>query len=83
MGLHMTDFLYARPSFVGGMGRAFDLGGTMMEFNRSRSGEYADTVALRMDWGVVMDDLRQAVAQCAAAMTPEQRARLARSHGTQ
>jgi len=44
-----------------GMMRVLDLGDTMTEFNRSLSDNQADALALRQDWNVVGDDLREAL----------------------
>lgn len=59
----VTDYLYARPSFLEGMGRIFDFGGTMTVFNTSRTPEEADVRALGDDWRTVGADLRAAVEQ--------------------
>lgn len=66
----MTDFLFARPSFVEGMGRAIDLGGTLTEYNQSLDGAQADALALRMDWMTVGDDVRRAMAEFRAQYGP-------------
>jgi hypothetical protein len=48
-----TDFLYAKPSFLGGMGSAMDLGATLVgEYNRSATPSLADYRALRSDWAI-------------------------------
>jgi hypothetical protein len=52
-----TDFLFATPSFMGGVATAFDLGATLVEYNQSRSSQEADMRALRADWAAVCDDL--------------------------
>ena len=59
----MSDFLFARPSFIAGLGTAIDLGGTMEIFNESPSPEEADFLALRNDWCTVGKDIRNAMAQ--------------------
>jgi len=56
-----TDFLFATPSFLIGAGSIFNLAGNYFEFNRSYSGEVADTMALQSDWEMVGNDLRQAL----------------------
>jgi len=48
-----SDFLYAEPSFVEGIARILDFGGTLNQYNESPSGEVADEIAIRMDWAVV------------------------------
>ena len=53
-----TDFLYAKPSFWGGMASAVDLGGTLVkEYNRSSTVNLADFRALRSDWAITGIDL--------------------------
>ena len=57
-----TDFLYARPNFLGGMASAMDLGGTLVsEYNRSRTPNSADLQALKSDWAIVGMDLDDAL----------------------
>ena len=55
-----TDFLFAKPNFVSGMGRAIDLGATMTQYNLSDTPEEADAKALYNDWFVVGDEIRKA-----------------------
>ncbi len=54
-------FLFARPSFLEGVARALDLGGTLQEYNSSPSPEQADALALSADWRVVGADLLRAM----------------------
>ncbi len=61
-GMH-SDFLYARPSFFEGMARIMDIGGTLNEYNASRTGAEADVIALMMDWNAVGQDLRRAIGE--------------------
>lgn len=56
-----TDYLYARPSFLEGMARAWDFGNTLNEYNESSTPEEADARALASDWLVVGEALREAV----------------------
>lgn len=63
-GCHMmrrTYMLFARPSFIEGVSRIFDLGGTLSEYNSSPSGKEADFNALQSDWYAVGDDIRTAI----------------------
>jgi hypothetical protein len=60
---HNSDFLFARPSFLGGMARIFDFGGTLKIYNDSPNGAIADEKALRADWKAVGDCLRSALAE--------------------
>ena len=54
-------FLFARPSFVEGVARAFDVGGTLQEYNAAISEEQADALALGADWRMVGADLLRAM----------------------
>jgi hypothetical protein len=56
----MSDFLYPRPTFVEGMARILDWGGAMTQFNRF---DQADRAAIGMDWRMVGQDLRMAIAE--------------------
>ncbi len=60
-----TDFLFARPSFLTGVARVFDLGATLSQhsYNDWSDGDRADAAAIASDWGVVGDDLRLAMSQ--------------------
>jgi len=59
-----TDYLYARPSFIGGMAHCLDLGATLIEYNRFQSPEEADLCSIRSDWKAVASDLRTAIENC-------------------
>ena len=54
----MTDFLYARPSFLGGLASILDIGSTLTVYNSSPTPEIADAKAMYSDWKAVGDDLR-------------------------
>jgi hypothetical protein len=65
----MSDYssiLFARPSFAEGAARAFDLGNTLFEYNRSETGELADSYALSADSRLVWDDIRNAIGASAS-----------------
>lgn len=51
-----TALLFARPSFLEGMGRLVDVGGTLTEFNQSATPETADATALASDWRAIGQD---------------------------
>ena len=64
--------IYARPSFLEGMARIFDMGGTLNEYDfgsnpdgsespKPADGAKADMEALRSDWRTVGDDMRSAM----------------------
>lgn len=66
--IQYSTVLFAEPSFLEGLARLLDLGGTMTEFNGSPNGEIADVLALTADWRAVGDDLRQAIALAKAEL---------------
>lgn len=55
--------LFARPSFIEGMGRLVDFAGTMNEYNRSLTGEQADANAFASDWLALRSDFEEAIHQ--------------------
>jgi hypothetical protein len=59
----MSDslFLGARPSFIEGMSRILDWGGTLNEYNKSLTPEQADFLALSADWRIIGMDVAHAV----------------------
>jgi hypothetical protein len=59
-----TDFLFAQPSFLVGVARVLDLGGTLSahSYNESRSPSEADARAIESDWAVVGQDMREGIA---------------------
>lgn len=61
MGYDESTLLFAKPSFVRGMGRAIDLGATRDVYNDSKSPKEADTKALRTDWVATGKDIRKAM----------------------
>ena len=56
----MTDFLYARPSIIEGIGRNMDFFGSMNSYNSSNNGDEADKIALANDFLAVYMDLYRA-----------------------
>jgi hypothetical protein len=53
----MTDYLFAKPSFLGGMASVLDLGSTLTEYNVSPTPEQADAIAIYNDWKAVGNDI--------------------------
>ena len=56
-----TDFLFAQPSFLIGIGRLFDLCGLMDGYNNSRTEQEAEARGLYSDWRVTGEDLLRAL----------------------
>ena len=52
-----TFFLFAAPSIVQGVGTLIDFGGTLVEYNYSRSEQEADLRAMALDWIAVGQDV--------------------------
>lgn len=57
----MSDFLFARPSFLAGTARTLDLGAQFDSYNTSLSAEQADQLALFADWLAVCQDFWSAI----------------------
>jgi predicted methyltransferase len=57
-----TDLLYARPSFLEGMARVLDIGGTLQHYSVSATGEDADARALAADVHAIGADLHHVLA---------------------
>lgn len=62
----MTDYLFARPSFLSGVGSLVDLAGTPHLYNRWPTPWESDAWALFSDWVAVGNDLRAAMSTVAA-----------------
>lgn len=62
-----TTFLFARPSFIEGVARTLDIGGTLQSYNISDTGDLADAIALYLDGAAIGDDLRAAIEAIAEA----------------
>ncbi len=56
-----TDFLFARPSFIEGVGSTIDLFGTLQEYNKSITPEEADSRAIWHDFKAVGNDIWNAI----------------------
>lgn len=64
MELHATtrtDFLVPLPSVRSGLAQLLDLFGLSTPYNRAQTPAEADAIALRADWRVVGQDLRNAM----------------------
>ena len=58
-----TSYLFATPSFLGGMAHTLDLGGTLEMYNESSSPAKADAKAIRNDWKAVGQDIFSSMQQ--------------------
>ncbi|MBD1995147.1 hypothetical protein H6G00_00705 [Leptolyngbya sp. FACHB-541] len=59
----LTDFLYARPSFIEGIARLMDFGGTLEVYNTTLPREQVDGLALAADWMAIGGDLETVMKQ--------------------
>jgi hypothetical protein len=55
--------LSATPSFLEGVARTLDLGGTFTDYNTLADAGEADFLALRSDWQAIGEDFDAALAQ--------------------
>lgn len=56
-----SDFLFAMPSFIGGISRILDFGSTLNVYNDSQNEEEADFKASYSDWYLVGSDIKGAI----------------------
>ena len=59
--MNRSAFLFARPNFLSGVSRLFDLAGTLNIYNVSPNGDIADIRAFQEDWRAIGDDMRRAL----------------------
>jgi hypothetical protein len=67
----MSDFLFARPSFLSGMARVADLFGQFDSYNDSVTPVEADRKAALADWTAVGNDMRHAMSRFEAERAAE------------
>ncbi len=58
-----SDFLFARPSWISGVGRVIDLWACFEDFNDSPTNEAADERGLYSDWRMIGEELARAIEQ--------------------
>jgi hypothetical protein len=58
---YVNNYLFADPSKVEGVGRLFDLGGTLQQYNASRTEQEADFKALLNDWLAIGNDIKHSI----------------------
>jgi len=56
-----TDFLFSRTNYLIGAGSIIALMGNYYEFNYSKSSKDADIRAIRSDWRIIGNELREAM----------------------
>jgi hypothetical protein len=52
-----SGFLFANPGFLLGIASALDMGGTLVEYNISRTPQEADARAIASDWAITGKDI--------------------------
>jgi hypothetical protein len=57
----LSYYLFAEPSFMEGMARLMDFGGTFQEYNCALNEDQADQIATAADWNAVGNELKQAM----------------------
>ena len=60
-----TGFLFASPSWLQGVASAMDLGGTLLEYNVSKTPQEADIRAIASDWAITGKDIQKAAEELA------------------
>ena len=61
--IYRSDFLFPDTDFITGMGSVLNIAGSYFEFDTSKSENIADQKALRSDWGVIGQDIREALSK--------------------
>jgi hypothetical protein len=56
----LTDYFFAMPSFLSGIGRSLDIGGRFDEYNFAATPEETDAIAIYTDFRAVGHDLMSA-----------------------
>lgn len=57
----ITDFLFSTPSFTSGIGSVINIAGNYYEFNTSETGLDADEIALKNDFNMIGQDIKQSL----------------------
>ncbi len=63
--IRLNYFLFARPTFWLGAASILDFGNTLFFYNDSPNGDVADYLAIKSDWMLVGEDLKEAIAKFA------------------
>ncbi len=58
---YRTDFLFSKSSFLIGAGSILGIFQSYFEFNESKSGKLADSIAIESDFGTIGLDLLDAI----------------------
>ncbi|HRD06574.1 MAG: hypothetical protein U0V54_01670 [Saprospiraceae bacterium] len=60
---YRTNVLFQRTSFLKGMGSVLNISGNYYQFDYSDSSLIADSKAIKSDWGVIGQDIKNAAEQ--------------------
>lgn len=66
-----SDFLFAQPSFLEGVARVVDVGGSLNRYNRMPTAQEADSLAMWADWAAVGSEIASAAVQFKNQVRPE------------
>ena len=68
-----SKFVYARPSFIRGVARLFDFGGTLNTYHylQDEDPAEADARAIASDWQAVGKDIADAIEKYDASVNPK------------
>lgn len=58
---YKTDYLFARPSFLLGIGSLLNIAGNYYNFNYSESDIESDIKAMENDWGIIGGDIMRSI----------------------
>ena len=59
----LTDYFFAMPSFLSGVGRALDIGGKFDEYNFAATPEETDAIAIYTSCRAIGEDMMAACAR--------------------
>lgn len=59
--MNNSTFLFATPSFIGGLSSVLDMGATLVVYNEAPTMELADKWAMSSDWIISGEDIRSAM----------------------
>ena len=72
----LINYLYAKPSFIGGMARTLDLAATLQVYNNSETENEADSIALFSDWVNTGDDIESSILEYGETQKEKSKAKL-------
>ncbi len=58
----LSIYPFPKPSFLSGLARLLDVGGTFDSFYYLENGEEVDNIAIKSDWAMIGNDMKNALA---------------------